>query len=92
MGFETVLIVRPTAADDHLSAGGGLGALVRAAARAVADIVLPTFARPLSAQAAAQAIVAAARQAPAGVTVLGARELARLAGARRPRAGRRWLR
>lgn len=91
LGFGTLLIVRPTA-EDAPPAGGGVAALARAAARAVADIVLPAFARPLSAQGAAQAIVEAARTAPPGITVLSARALARRAGARLPARGRRWLR
>lgn len=91
-GFEAVLIVRPTAADDARPAGRGPAALVRAAARAVADIVLPGYARLLSPQSVAGAILEAACAARAGVTVLGARELAAIVEAKFPAPAprRRW--
>jgi hypothetical protein len=73
MGFERLLIVRPTAADaEH---GGGLRGVFRSMGLTLADIMLPRYARMLSPRAAAAAITQAARTAPAGVTVLGAREL-----------------
>lgn len=75
LGFEQLIIVRPTAADVDAPGASLPVRLVRSAARAVADIVLPQYARALSARTAAQAIVAAVRSAPRGVTVLGAREL-----------------
>ncbi len=84
MGFESVLIVRPTAADDTRAAGGWIAGLVRAAGRALADIMLPPYARALSAKSAARAIVEAARTARPGVTVLGARELLAIVEAKWP--------
>ncbi len=84
MGFESVLIVRPTAADDSRPTGRGIAALVRAAGRALADIMLPAYARGLSAKSAARAIVEAARTARPGVTVLGARDLLAIVEAKWP--------
>ena len=74
MNFEQLVIVRPTAADAE-PAGSLPQRLVRSAARALADIMLPAYARALSAPLAARAIVEAVAQAPAGLSVLGAREL-----------------
>lgn len=95
MGFEQLVIVRPTAADGD-DAGASLPVrLVRSAARAVADIMLPQYARALSARSAARAIVAAVNQPEQperAVTVLGARELMKLIDKRlpqlKPKAGR----
>jgi hypothetical protein len=84
MGFESVLIVRPTAADDARAAGRWIARLVRAAGRALADIMLPAYARALSAKSAARAIVEAARGARPGVTVLGARDLLAIVEAKWP--------
>ncbi|MCX8113608.1 MAG: hypothetical protein N3D71_00845 [Burkholderiaceae bacterium] len=84
MGFESVLIVRPTAADDTRPAGHWLARLVRAAGRALADIMLPTYARALSAKTAARAILEAARNPRPGVTVLGARDLLAIVEAKWP--------
>jgi hypothetical protein len=87
MGFERLVIVRPTAADVD-AAGASLPVrLVRSAARAVADIMLPQYARALSAKSAARAIVAAVNEPgqPRGaVTVLGASELLKLIEKRLP--------
>lgn len=85
MGFDSVLIVRPTAADDACSAGPWIARLVRAAGRTLADIMLPAYARTLSAKTAACAIVEAARTARLGVTVLGARDLLAIVEAKWPR-------
>ena len=74
MNFEQLVIVRPTAADGE-PAGSLPQRLVRSAARAIADIMLPPYARALSAPLAARAIVKAVEQAPAGLSVLGARDL-----------------
>lgn len=74
MNFEQLVIVRPTAADAE-PAGSLPQRLVRSAARALADIMLPPYARALSAPLAARAIVKAVEQAPAGLSVLGARDL-----------------
>lgn len=84
MGFESVLIVRPTAADDPRPAGHWIAGLVRAAGRALADLMLPAYARALSAKSAARAIVEAARTARPGVTVLGARDLLAIVEAKWP--------
>lgn len=84
MGFDELLIVRPTAAGTPAGAGWPRR-LVQAAARALADIMLPQYARALSAESAARAIVAAAQQTRRGVRVLGARDLLRLIESRWPR-------
>jgi hypothetical protein len=84
LGFEQLVIVRPTAGEGAEAGGSLPRRLVRSAARAVADIMLPQYARALSAKSAARAIVAAVGAAPAGVTVLGARELLRLIDRRLP--------
>lgn len=84
MGFDELLIVRPTAAGTAAGAGWPRR-LVQAAARALADIMLPQYARALSAESAARAIVAAAQQTRRGVRVLGARDLLRLIESRWPR-------
>lgn len=87
MGFEQLLIVRPTAADRELAGGNLAQRLVRSAARALADIMLPQYARALSAKSAAAAIVDAVAALPAehkGVRVLGARELMQRIEARFP--------
>ena len=87
MGFDRLVIVRPTAADVD-AAGASLPVrLVRSAARAVADIMLPQYARALSAKSAARAIVTAVNdpaQPVGAVTVLGARELLELIEKRLP--------
>ena len=84
MGFEQLLIVRPTAADDTRRLPGWLQNLARLAGRTLADLMLPSYARALSARAAARAIVEAARTAQPGVTVLGAKELAQIVQSRLP--------
>jgi hypothetical protein len=84
MGFKRLLIVRPTAADDHRQAPNVVVGMVRAAGRALADLMLPSYARALSARAAAQAILEAVRKAGPGVTVLGAKELAGIVRAGMP--------
>jgi hypothetical protein len=87
MGFAQLVIVRPTAADIDEAGASLPRRLVRSAARAVADIMLPQYARALSAKSAARAIVEAVNQPeqPArAVTVLGARELLALIEARWP--------
>jgi hypothetical protein len=75
MGFDTVLIVRPTLDPPGVGAGW-MQATLRAATRAVRDIMLPGNVQPLRAQTAAGAILEAARRAPPGVHVLGAAALA----------------
>jgi hypothetical protein len=93
MGFEHLLIVRPTAAD--APATTGLRGLVTSVGRAVADIMLPASTRVLSARTAARAIALAARAPdPSGAAVLGARELLQLVQSQMPqlapRVRRRW--
>jgi len=89
MGFERLLIVRPTAADDPRRAANAMAAMVRAAGRALADLMLPSYVRALSARNMAPAILDALREMKPGVTVLGARELAALVQQRSPRLLRR---
>lgn len=84
MGFERLVFVRPTAADDPRRLPGLARNLARAAGRALADLMLPSYARALSARAAARAVVEGVRTAGPGVTVLGARELAAIVQQRLP--------
>jgi hypothetical protein len=72
-GFDTVLIVRPTA--DAERSAGGLRGLARAVSRMVLDIMLPPQVQPLRARIAAAAILEAAQRAKPGISVIGAREL-----------------
>jgi hypothetical protein len=72
-GFNTVLIVRPTA--DAERADGGLRGIARAVSRMVLDIMLPPQVQPLRARTAAAAILEAVRRAKPGISVIGAREL-----------------
>lgn len=93
MGFAQLVIVRPTAADARAAGRGWLQRLADTAGRAVADIVLPGYTQVLSARTAARAVVAAVRAAPAGTTVLGARELLEVIETRLPGEApkrRRW--
>jgi hypothetical protein len=94
LGFEHLVIVRPAAAGASAGERGGLAGLVRAAGRALAEIMLPAFAQALSPRSAALAIVTAARDARPGVTIVGARELLAIVEARFPqlRPRRRRLR
>lgn len=84
LGFPSVVIVRPTAADDMRPAAHWLQGVVRLMGRTLADLMLPNYARALSARSAARAIFEAARQAGPGVTVLGARELLAIVEAKFP--------
>ncbi|MFN7571719.1 MAG: hypothetical protein ACK5TK_09755 [Betaproteobacteria bacterium] len=95
LGFEQLVIVRPTAAEVAERGGPWLARLVRAGARTVAGIMLPGYAQLLSARTAAAAIVEAVQTAPAGVSVFGARELMRIVEQRLPELApkkRRWSR
>lgn len=83
MGFTRLLLVRPTAADDTRKLPMAL-ALVRTIGRTLADIMLPAYAKALSARTAAAAIVEAVRAAGPGVTVVGAKELAAIVPAKMP--------
>lgn len=84
MGFEQLVIVRPTAADVDTAGASLPQRLVRSAARAMADIMLPQYARALSAKSAARAIVDEVAAAPGGISVVGARELLKRSEARFP--------
>lgn len=84
MGFTRLVFVRPTEADDRRRAPNVLVGMVRAAGRALADLMLPDYTRALSARTAALAIVEAVRAAGPGVTVLGAKELAAIVKAKMP--------
>jgi hypothetical protein len=83
MGFERLIFIRPTAADDTRRLPMPL-ALVRTVGRTLADLMLPSYTKALSARTAAQAILAVVRSARPGVTVLGARELAAIVKAKTP--------
>ncbi len=92
LGFSRLIFVRPTAADDLRRSPNLFLNLLRAAGRALADLMLPPYTRALSARTAAQAIVEAVRGARPGVTVLGAKELTAIVSARLPALAkkRRW--
>ena len=92
LGFERLIFVRPTAADDLRRSSNVLRNLVRGAGRAMADLMLPPYTKALSARSASRAIVEAMRSAKPGVTVLGAKELAAIVQARFPALAkkRRW--
>jgi len=83
MGFTRLVIVRPTAGDDTRKLPMAL-ALVRTVGRTLADIMLPSYTKALSARTAAAAILEAVRAAGTGVTVVGARELAAIVQAKMP--------
>lgn len=84
LGFETLIIVRPTA--DVPASSGWLPGAVRSLTRMVLEIMLPASVQPLRARTAAAAILEAVRRAPPGVHVLGARELAALVAETVPHA------
>ena len=67
---------------------GGAWRTASSSARAAlcADIMLPGYTRALSAQSAARALLEAVRQAPPGVTIVGARELRAIVDAKFPQA------
>lgn len=84
MGFERLVIVRPTAADAQGRHGPWLARVVRMMGRALGDIMLPRYAQQLSPRNAALAIMEGVRARGNGVHVLGARELLALIEARLP--------
>jgi hypothetical protein len=84
MGFGRLVLVRPTAADDARRLPNLMRNMVRAMGRTLADLMLPSYTRALSARTAARAIVEGVRGARPGVTVLGAKELAAIVQARLP--------
>lgn len=74
LGFETLLVIRPTVDAAHAS-GGWLPGLVRTFTRMVLEIMLPQRLQALRARTAAAAILHAVERAGPGVHVLGAAEL-----------------
>jgi len=84
MGFTRLVFVRPTAADDTRRLPMPL-ALARTIGRTLADIMLPSYTKTLSARTAAAAIIEAVRAAKPGVTVVGAKELAAIVQAKMPK-------
>ncbi len=75
MRFETLVIVHPTRGPNAAGAGPWIGRVVHAMARSVLEIVLPSQVQALHPRTAALAILAAVDRLPAGVHVIGAREL-----------------
>ena len=75
MGFETLIIVRPTAAELADSAGPWIGRAVRSLGRMALEIMLPAQVQALQPRTAAIAILAAVAPLHGGVHVIGAREL-----------------
>ena len=75
MGFETLLVIRPTA-DAGPASGGWLPGLIRTFTRMVLEIMLPQRLQALRARTAAAAILHAVERAGPGIQVLGAAELA----------------
>lgn len=75
MKFETLVIVRPTQADIAETSGPWIGRTVRALGRMTLDIMLPNHVQALRPRTAALAILTAVERLPAGVHVIGAREL-----------------
>jgi len=74
LGFETLLVIRPTVDAAHAS-GGWLPGLVRTFTRVVLEIMLPQRLQALRARTAAAAILHAVERAGPGIHVLGAAEL-----------------
>ena len=74
MGFETLLVIRPTVDAAHAS-GGWLPGLIRTFTRMVLEIILPQRLQALRARTAATAILHAVERAGPGIHVLGAAEL-----------------
>lgn len=84
LGFERLVIVRPTATDAQVQGPHLLARLVRSMGRTLGQIMLPRHAQQLSPRLAALAIWQAAGTAGDGLSVLGARELLALVEARLP--------
>jgi hypothetical protein len=74
LGFETLLVIRPTVDAAHAS-GGWLPGLVRTFTRMVLEVMLPQRLQALRARTAAAAILHAVERAGPGIHVLGAAEL-----------------
>lgn len=75
MGFQTLLVIRPTA-DAASAPGGWFPGVVRTFTRMVLEIMLPQRVQALRARTAASAILEALHRATPGIHVLGAQELA----------------
>jgi hypothetical protein len=84
MKFETLVIVRPTQADLAEAAGPWLSRTVRSLGRMVLEIMLPAHVQALRPRTAALAILEAVARTPAGVHVIGARELLAIVEASMP--------
>lgn len=84
LGFETLVIVRPTEQESDAPAGGWFRGLVRSAGRAVLHIMLPPTIQPLRADTAAAAILTAVERLGPGVHVLGAQALAAIVAETQP--------
>ena len=85
MGFETLVVVRPTA-DAAPPPGGWLPGLIRTCTRMVLEIMLPQRVQALRASVAASAIVHAVERAGPGIHVFGAADLAAIVEATMPGA------
>lgn len=75
MKFETLVVVRPTETELAESSGPWVGRTVRSLGRMVLEIMLPAQVQALQPRTAARAILTAVERQPAGVHVIGAREL-----------------
>jgi mRNA-degrading endonuclease toxin of MazEF toxin-antitoxin module len=75
MKFETLVLVRPTETELAESSGAWIGRTVRSLGRMVLEIMLPAHVQALQPRTAAMAILTAVQRLPAGVYVIGAREL-----------------
>ncbi|MGZ8255152.1 MAG: hypothetical protein ACXWVT_09900 [Burkholderiaceae bacterium] len=78
MGFQTLLVVRPTV-DATGTAVGWFPGVVRTFTRMVLEIMLPQRVQALRARTAAAAILEAVDRAAPGIHVLGAQELTSIA-------------
>lgn len=93
LGFDAVLIVRPTRDGTADPATGAASRLVRAAGRALMHIMLPSAVQPIRASTVAAAILTATARLSPGVTVIGAREITAIVAEADPSADRprrRW--
>lgn len=76
MGFESLLVIRPTSDTDAAAAADGwFPGVVRNFTRMVVEIMLPQRVQALRARTAAAAILTAVDRATPGIHVLGAQEL-----------------
>jgi len=84
MKFETLVIVRPTAAEIAEAGGPWLARAVRSLGKMVLEIMLPVHVQALRARTAALAILAAVAPLHGGVHVIGARDLLAIVEATMP--------